>query len=98
VDVTSRLTHVLVEIGQEGDDVVLHFRLNFQNPRWVKSGFGFDLLQGLLRDPPQLRLGFTNGQFYLQPGLELVGGGPDLAHFRQSVALDQGAFPVSTIG
>ena len=53
MDEARRGPDMLCHARQEGDDVVLHFRLDVVDPRDVEGGRFPDLLDGLRRESPR---------------------------------------------
>ena len=90
MDVAPSITHVFIHVGQERDHVVTHFCLDFQDPLGFKSRFAADVSHRRFGNASQAAVGFTGSHFHIEPALVLGPVGPDLAHFGQGVALDQG--------
>ncbi|CAI8396438.1 MAG: Uncharacterised protein [Cyanobium sp. ARS6] len=90
VDVATRGSDVLVDVGQESDHVVTHFRFDLKDPPWLKSRLAADVLHGFLWNASQAAVGLAGRHFNVKPALILGLVGPDRAHFGQGVALDQG--------
>ncbi len=92
VNVAPCIPHIFIHIGEEGDHIMLDFRLNFQDALWIKICLCLDGLYCFSRNIPQLCLGFTDCNFDLQPCLELISFCPQIAHFGQGITLYQGSF------
>ena len=90
MDVATGVTHVLVDVGQKGDDVVTDLGFDLEDPLDAEAGFLFDRSDGLSRDAAQLAVGFGGCNLHVQPALELGLLAPDSAHLGQGVTLDQG--------
>ena len=90
VDVATGVTHVLVDVGEEGDHVMAHLSLDLEDPLDAEAGFVFDRGDGFGRDAAQFAVGFSGGNLHVQPALELRLLAPDGAHLGQGVTLDQG--------
>lgn len=75
--------HVLGEVGEERDDVVLCHRLDLVDPRRVEDGFGAFIPDGarsLLRDGAGIRHGRGGMCLDLEPDPEARLGRPDRRH------------------
>ena len=94
VDVPAVGPDLLVDRGQEGDDVVLDDLLDGLDPLGVEAGLGLDRLQGGGRDPAQPGPGLADGDFDVQPGLIAVGLVPDGPHFGIGIPFDHGWLPL----
>ena len=90
MDVAPSIPHVFIHVGQESDHVVTHFRFDFQDPLGFESRFAADVGHRRFGNASQAAVGFTGSHFDIEPALVLGPVGPDLAHFGQGVALDQG--------
>jgi len=78
-------------MGEEGDDVVLHFALDLVDPRHVELGLRAlvpDVLRRLLGDHAQLRQRGAGMGLDLEPDAELGLGRPDIGHFLAAVTGD----------
>jgi hypothetical protein len=90
MDVAARIPHVLIHVGEEGDHVVAHLRLDLEDALHAEAGLLFDAGHGLRRHAAQLTIGFRGGDLHIQPALEFGLLAPDGAHLGQGVTLDQG--------
>jgi hypothetical protein len=89
VDEAGILTDVLVDVGQEGDDVMFDFFFDLFDSFDIKCSFGFDVFQSFFGDDSQLDLRFTDGDFNFEPSLKSGLVRPERAHFFASVTVDQ---------
>ena len=90
VDVAARIAHVLVHVGEEGDHVVPHLRLDLEDALHTEGGLLLDGGHGVGGHPAQLAVGLRGRDLHIQPALELGLLAPEVAHFGQGVTLDQG--------
>ena len=84
----------LGEMGQEGDDVVLHLPFDGVDALDVEAGLGAllpDRLGRLLRDDAELGQGRRGMGLDLEPDPELGLGRPDRHHLGAAVAGDHAA-------
>ena len=84
----------LGEVGQEGDDVVLHLALDGVDALDVEAGLGAffpDRLGRLFRDDAELGQRRRGMGLDLEPDAELGLGRPDRHHLGAAVAGDHGA-------
>ncbi len=72
--------HAFGNGGGEGDDVVLHLALNFQDAMHVEAGVGAEEAGGVAGHHTKVGQRFGGGQFHFQPLLKLVLFAPDVAH------------------
>ena len=82
----ARLLHALRHRGGEGDHVVLHFALDFENAGHVEAGVRAQQARRLGRDRAQFGERLGGRQLHLQPLLKLILVTPDPAHGRPRVA------------
>ncbi len=76
--------------GGEGDDVVLHFRFDLMNAGYGEAGFrGNRFSRGNGNDTVLGEHG-AGSRLYLEPATILVLFGPNMAHGRPGIALNQG--------
>ena len=93
--------HVLGEMRQEGDDVVLHLALDLVDAGDVELGLRAllpDDLGGLLRDQAELGHGRGRVRLDLEPDAEAGLGRPDFRHLGPGVAGDHGGLFQSRYG
>jgi hypothetical protein len=88
VDEARVLAQVLLEVGEEGDELVLHALLDFPDPGHVHPGPGADAGEGLGRDAAAPRIGLTDGELHSEPGPVLFLLAPQAGQGRSGVPLD----------
>jgi hypothetical protein len=79
------------KVGQEGDDVVLHFRLDGVDAGHVELGIAGLVPHGpgcVLRDHAELGLGVCRVRLDFEPDAELLFRRPDGGHFGAGIAGD----------
>jgi hypothetical protein len=84
------LAHVLGQVGEEGDDVVLGGRLDLVDARDLETAALPDRLGGRLGDHAEFRLGVAGMGLDLEPDAEAVLRLPDLGHFGPAVTRNHG--------
>ena len=90
MDVAARIAHVFIHVGEEGDHVVPHHRLDLQDPGHGEGRPLADLRHRFGWHPPQIRIGLAGGDLHLQPAAKLGLLTPEASHFGKGVAIDQG--------
>ena len=88
---------VIAHGSQEGDDVMLHDRFYFIDPRHVETCLAFDPLHCVKGYIPHFRVCFTCINLYIQPFLETVFSFPDPGHFRPAVTFDHDVSPLRNV-
>ncbi len=76
------------QIRGEGDHVMVGCLLDLMDARDRKLCAHFDLLQRLARDRSHLSVYFANGNFHVEPFLELGLFSPERAHFGKCVSFN----------
>src|SRR5687768_18594779 len=79
---------IFSEVSGEGDDVVISGFLNFAYAFDGEGCMRFDFFHRVLRNGAHLRVDLADGNFHVQPLLELALLAPERAHFRKCVAID----------
>ena len=85
VDVLGFVAYVFTYVGEEGDNVVVDFAVNFMDAVYVKVCFGFDHFHCFLRNAAQFSICFAGSDFHIQHGLPFISFVPDLFHDRTCV-------------
>ncbi len=85
-------SHVLTDIGEERDHIMLHFVFDFKNSRDIELRLGPYDVDGFAWDYAKLRLRLAGEDFDFKPDTKLVFVFPNLAHFWACIARDQGSF------
>ena len=88
MDVTTGIANVLIHVGEEGDHVVAHLGLDFENPFHLEAGFGLDRVEGLLGNAAEPAICFGGGDLHVEPALEFRLLTPDGSHLREGVTLN----------
>ena len=88
VDEPAVRADLLVDRGQEGDDVVLDDLLDLLDPGDREAGLGLDGLQGGRGDLPEPGPGLADGELDVEPPAVAVLVGPNAAHLGEGVAFD----------
>ena len=88
VDEPAVRADLLVDRGQEGDDVVLDDLLDLVDPLDREAGLGLDRLQGGRGDLPEPGPGLADGELDVEPSAVPVLFGPDAAHLGECIAFD----------
>ena len=81
---------VLRDVGGEGDHVVLHLLLDFENPLDFKPALAADGARGALGNQARFGFDLRRGDFHLEPLGKVVFVRPDATHFRARVAWNHG--------
>ena len=88
MNVAPGIPHVLVDVGEEGNNVVAHLGLDLEDAFHLEAGLGFDRVERHLGHAAEAAVGFRGGDLHIQPALELRLFTPDGPHLGEGVTLN----------
>ena len=88
MDIFGCISNILSHVGQKSNNIVVGYCFNLFNTLQTEISFVLNILQSIVRHNPQLVHCFASQNFNLQHGTEFVFQGPNVAHFRMSIAIN----------